>query len=143
MELKIKLLRQVPLPAYGRDGDAALDLRAGIEAPLTLQPGERAAIPSGVALAIPAGYVGLIFPRGGLGKQGLHLANLTGVVDSNYRGEIELNVINNGPTPITINPLDRIMQMAIMPVGTCVPTLVEELDATNRGEGRYGSSGVA
>ncbi len=142
MDLKIKLLRQVPLPAYGRAGDAALDLRAAIEAPITLAPNERAAIPSGVALAIPAGFVGLVFPRGGLGNQGLHLANATGVIDSNYRGEIGLNVMNNGTTPLTINPLDRIMQIAIMPVATCVPVAVEELDATNRGDGRYGSSGV-
>jgi dUTP pyrophosphatase len=142
MQLKIKLLRQVPLPAYGRAGDAALDLRAVLEAPLTLAPGERTEVPSGVAMAIPAGFVGLIFPRGGWGNKGLHLGNVTGVIDSNYRGEIMLNLVNNGPTTLTINPLDRVMQLAIMPVATCTPVAVTELDETNRGDGRYGSSGV-
>jgi dUTP pyrophosphatase len=142
MELKIKLLRQVPLPAYGRAGDAAMDLRAAIEAPIILAPGQRAAIPSGIAMAIPTGHVGLIFPRSGLGSQGLNLVNSTAVIDSNYRGEIGLNLVNNGPTPLTINPLDRVMQLAIMPVATCTPVAVGELDETNRGDGRYGSSGV-
>jgi dUTP pyrophosphatase len=142
MQLKIKLLREVPLPAYGRAGDAALDLRAVIDAPLTLAPGERAEVPSGVALAIPTGFVGLVFPRGGWGNKGLHLGNVTGVIDSNYRGEIMLNLINNGPASLTINPLDRVMQLAIMPVVACQPLAVTELDATHRGDGKYGSSGV-
>lgn len=143
MHLPIKLLRSVTLPSYGREGDAALDLRAALDVPLTLSPGERAAIPSGISMAIPSGYVGLIFSRSGLGLKGLHLFNSTGIIDSNYRGEIGMNVINDGSEPITINPGDRIMQMAIMPVATCIPVTVTELDETNRGEGRYGSSGVA
>lgn len=142
LTLPIKRLRNVPLPRYGREGDAALDLCSGLEAPLVLAPNERADIPTGVAMAIPAGHVGLIFPRSGLGSQGFNLRNSTGVIDSNYRGELVVRIINNGPAPLTINPNDRIVQMAIMPVATCAPTEVEDLDATNRNAAGFGSSGA-
>ncbi len=141
MDLRIKLLRNAVLPEYSRAGDAALDLRATMDAEVTLTPGGRAEIGSGVAVAIPAGHVGLVVPRSGTGKRGLHLANSTGVIDSNYRGEISLNVVNTGVERITIQPNDRIMQFLIMPVATCTVVQADELDETNRGTGGFGSSG--
>lgn len=141
MRLPLKKLRNVPTPAYAREGDAALDLRACVTAPVTLNPGERMEIASGIAVAIPSGHVGFLMPRGGLGSKGLTLVNTTGVIDSNYRGEIMMNVVNTGPNPITFAPHDRIMQLVIVPIAVCTVEEVDELDSTNRGEGRYGSSG--
>lgn len=141
MDLRIKLLRGAVLPQYSREGDAALDLRATMDAEITVAPGGRAEIGSGVAMAIPAGHVGVVVPRSGTGKRGLHLANATGVIDSNYRGEIMLNVVNTGVESMTIQPGDRIMQLLITPVATCTILQADELDETNRGTGGFGSSG--
>ena len=142
MQLNVKKLGlAVPTPAYGREGDAALDLRANIESPLTLQPGERADLGCGLAFAIPAGHVGLVVPRGGMGRKGLALRNTVGVIDSNYRGEVMMPLINNGAEAITLAPQERIMQLLVMPVATCTVNVVDDLDDTIRGEGRYGSSG--
>ncbi len=142
MQLHIKKMRDVPTPTYSREGDAALDMRACLDAPLVLDVGARAEIPSGVAFAIPHGYVGLLMPRGGLGIKGLTLANMTGVIDSNYRGEVMMNVVNTGTAPITIKPHDRIMQLVVAPIAVCQVVEVDVLDETNRGESRYTSSGV-
>ncbi|PIZ31191.1 MAG: dUTP diphosphatase [Alphaproteobacteria bacterium CG_4_10_14_0_8_um_filter_53_9] len=140
-ELKIQLLRDIPLPAYGRDGDAALDLCAVIEAPTTLAVGDRMWAGTGFNIAIPAGYVGLVLPRSGLGSRGLTFVNNTGAIDSNYRGEIKLHIINTGVEPLHISPLDKIAQLLIMPVATVTVTPVDSLDETVRGTDGFGSSG--
>lgn len=142
MKLQVKTLRNGVLPQYGRAGDAAFDLQAAIDQPLTLKPGERAKIGSGVAMAIPAGHVGLVFPRSGLGSRGLTLMNGTGVIDSNYRGEIFLTLVNTGVETFTINPLDRILQMTIIPVPALTIEAATELEETNRGASGFGSSGT-
>lgn len=144
MQLNVKVLNPaVPAPTYSRDGDAALDLRAATTEAITLAPGERAEIPSGLAFAIPVGHVGLLFPRGGLGTKGLNMCNTVGVIDSNYRGEVMQNMLNTGLNPITIQPLDRITQLVILPIAVCNVVQTENLDETNRGEARYTSSGTA
>jgi dUTP pyrophosphatase len=116
-------------------------MHACLEGPLTLAPNARAEIPSGVALAIPYGHVGLLMPRGGLGRKGLNLAHAMGVIDSNYRGEVMMNVVNTGLESLTIKPMDRILQLAILPIATCSIKEVSELDVTPRNDDRYGSSG--
>lgn len=129
------------VPTYAQPGDAGADLRAA--APVTLQPGERAVVGSGVAVAIPEGYVGLVTPRSGLAaRAGLSIVNSPGVIDSGYRGEIKVCLINLDPAePIHLEAGDRMAQLVIMPFVTAEFTPVAELDATVRGSGGYGSTG--
>lgn len=131
----------VPKNAY--QGDAGYDLCA-TEA-CTLKPFERALIPTGLAVAIPDGFAGLVVPRSGLAiKQGLSIVNAPGLIDSNYRGELKVIAINLDPQqPITISVGDRIAQLVIVQVGQVTFNLVEELDASERGTGGFGSSGVS
>lgn len=131
------------LPRYATSGAAAMDLSACLDDPLTLAPGERALIPTGIAMAIPPQHVGLLFARSGLAiKEGLALSNGVGVIDSDYRGQVQVGIINLGDQPRTIQHGQRIAQLAIMPVTLVRPTEVEELDDTGRGTGGLGSTGL-
>lgn len=143
-ELKMKKLRpDAVLPTRGSAGAAGLDLYACLEAPVTLQPGALERIPTGIAIALPGpDTVGLIFGRSGLGvKHGITLSNSVGVIDSDYRGELQVGLCNVGSEPYTIQPGERFAQLVVMPVFTPIPVEVQELDGTDRGEGGFGSTG--
>lgn len=131
------------VPEYKHDGDAGADLRANIDGPLTIQPGESAWVPTGVRMAIPEGHVGLQFPRSGLGcNHGLCLANGVGVIDSGYRGEVRAKLLNLGADQFTVNPGDRICQLVIVPYTKARFCTVNELGESDRGTDGYGSTGV-
>jgi dUTP pyrophosphatase len=133
----------VPVPSYARDGDAGADLVSTTHA--VLQPGERALLPTGIAVAIPLGYAGFIHPRSGLAlRSGLGLVNAPGTIDSGYRGEIKVIVINHDPSePIRISRGDRIAQLVIQRVEQAQFDVVDELPDSERGDGGHGSTGVA
>ena len=132
------------LPRYATAGAAAMDLSACLlEEPVTLEPGQRAMIPTGIAVALPALHVGLVFARSGLAtKQGIALANGVGVIDSDYRGEVKVALINLSSEPVTIQHGERIAQLAVMPVVQVTPMEVDDLDETDRGAGGFGSTGL-
>lgn len=133
---------RVALPVPATAGSAGLDLSACIDAPVTLQPGEIRMIPSGLAAEIPSGYVGLVFGRSGLGtKFGVTLANSVGVIDSDYRGELRVSLINRGSAPYTVEQGERIAQLVIMPYAAVTPVEAESLEETERGERGFGSTG--
>lgn len=133
---------EVPQPEYATAGAAAFDLRAAIKETLTLMPGERYPVPTGLAMAIPQGYEGQLRPRSGSAKKnGLGMVNSPGTIDSDYRGEVHALLINLGRDPITIEPLDRIGQMVISPVIQAQFEWATELDETVRGAGGFGSTG--
>lgn len=134
----------IPLPTYATSGSAALDLRACLEEPKTIQPGETVLIPSGLAISIhDPGLVALLVPRSGLGiKHGIVLANTVGVIDSDYQGEIGIGIVNRGAAPYTIEPGERVCQMMFIPVTQVALELVEEFSKeTERGAGGFGSTG--
>ena len=143
--LKIKKLYpnvQLPTPAYATSGSAGIDLHVvGIPAAEIVEPRQTMIVNTGIAVSIPEGYVGLIMPRSGLGTKGLVLGNLTGVIDSDYRGEIILQLWNRSNTPILIKILDRVAQMLIVPVAQPTIEVVDELDTTERGDKGFGSTG--
>ncbi len=142
MQIPIKRLREVLPPAYATEGAAAADLRAAIDEPVTIAPGETALIPTGIAVAVPENYVALVFARSGLAiKQGLSMANGVGVIDSDYRGEIRVGVYNHGHAPYAVQPGERIAQMAIVPFVRAEFCETDELPPTARGEGGFGSTG--
>lgn len=132
----------VELPAYAYEGDAGLDLTSAES--LTLEPFERRLIATGIAIALPDGYAGFVQPRSGLAiKQGLSIVNTPGLIDARYRGELKVIAINLDPqTPIHIHRGDRIAQLVIQAVPTVSLVEVQELSATERGSGGFGSSGV-
>ena len=133
----------VSVPAYAYPGDAGMDLRA-IEH-VELKPFERALVATGLAIAIPEGYAGFVQPRSGLAiKQGVTVLNTPGLIDSHYRGELKVALINLDPhAAFEVNPGDRIAQLVIQKVENVALSVVDSLDATERGEGGFGSSGVA
>lgn len=134
----------LPLPAYETAGAAGLDLRAAIMAPLTLAPGERALIPTGLAMQLPGGFEGQVRPRSGLAlRHGVTVLNAPGTVDSDYRGEVSVVLINHGQEPFSIQRGDRIAQFVIAPVTQAELLEVSTLDATARGAGGYGSTGIS
>ena len=147
MKLQIKALsdkigRDIPLPYYATAGAAAMDLHACIDEAVTIPAGGRALIPTGIAVAIPAGHVGILAVRSSMGiKHGVTLANGIGVIDSDYRGPLGVGLFNTNAQPYTVQPCDRIAQLMIVPVVCPEPELVEELDSTERGEGGFGSTG--
>ena len=133
----------VPLPAYHTERAAGLDLSAALDKPVRLEPGARALIPTGLALAIPDGYEGQVRPRSGLAlKFGISVVNTPGTIDADYRGMVQVCLINLGQEPYVIEPLSRIAQLVICPVIQAELELVSELDDTARGAGGYGSTGV-
>ncbi len=133
------------LPHYATPGAAGLDLRACLDAPLTLNPGETRLIPTGFAIHLAdPGYAAMILPRSGLGhKHGVVLGNLVGLIDSDYQGELMVSVWNRGQEAFTIAPLERIAQMVIVPVVQAKFRLVQEFAQSQRGTGGFGSTGKA
>ena len=143
-KLKIKKLREnAKIPFRATPGSAGMDLCACIDSAITLAGGEKAVIPTGIAIELPGPELGaFIFARSGLAiKHGIGLLNSVGVVDSDYRGEVCVGVINQLSEPYTIEPGERIAQMVIMPVSLIEPVEVDELDETERGAGGFGSTG--
>ena len=137
-----KLNEKAILPTYGTNEAAGADLYACLEDPITVQPGENAWIPTGLAMEIPKGCAGLIYARSGLAcKRGLAPANKVGVIDSDYRGPVTVVLHNHGKEPQTVTHGERIAQMVITPVLTPVYELTEDLSDTDRGQGGFGSTG--
>jgi len=131
------------MPAYATPGAAGLDLRACLDAPLTLRPGETHLVPTGIAihLADPA-LAAMILPRSGLGhKHGIVLGNLVGLIDSDYQGQIFVSTWNRGREPFVLNPLERLAQLVVVPVVQVAFNVVEEFSASERGAGGFGSTG--
>lgn len=143
-QVAIKKLRDnAILPTYGSAFAAGADLYACLDAPVTLQPGETAFIPTGLAMEIPAGFAGLVYARSGLAsKRGLAPANKVGVIDSDYRGECTVALLNHSAVPQTIEPGDRIAQLVITPFLQVSFQEVSDLTDTQRGAGGFGSTGV-
>jgi dUTP pyrophosphatase len=133
------------LPAYATPGSAGLDLRACLDAPLVLLPGQTALIATGLSVHIAdAGLAAMLLPRSGLGhKHGIVLGNLVGLIDSDYQGPLMVSCWNRSATPFTIEPMERIAQMVIVPVVQAVFRRVDEFDGSTRGDGGFGSTGRA
>jgi dUTP pyrophosphatase len=132
------------LPAYATPGSAGLDLRAALDAPLTLAPGQTHLVPTGLAIHIadPA-YAALILPRSGLGhKHGIVLGNLVGLIDSDYQGQLMVSTWNRGQTPFTLEPMERLAQLVIVPVMQVQFNVVDDFAASARGAGGFGSTGL-
>ena len=131
------------LPQYSTAGAAGLDLRACVEKPLELAPGAAELVPSGIAIHLAdPGLAAVVLPRSGLGhKHGIVLGNLVGLIDSDYQGEVMVSVWNRSKEPFTINPLDRIAQLVVVPVVQVKLNVVEEFAASRRGAGGFGSTG--
>jgi dUTP pyrophosphatase len=129
------------VPRHAHEGDAGADLYA--REPVTLSPGERRLVPTGVAVAIPAGHVGLVTPRSGLAvRSGIGIVNTPGIVDSGYRGELAVLLINHGDQPVAIERGDRIAQLVVVAVASIEFQEVDELGDTTRGAGGFGSTGT-
>ena len=133
---------ELPAPAYAKPGDAGADLRSRID--FELEPGERALVPTGVAIALPEGYVGLVHPRSGLAtKNGITIVNAPGTVDSGYRGELMVTLLNTDKTKsFHVQRGDRIAQLVIQKYEHATFTVVDELEQTERGSSGFGSSGI-
>jgi dUTP pyrophosphatase len=131
------------LPAYATAGAAGLDLRACIDAPITLRPGSTELLPTGLAIHIgDPGYAAVILPRSGLGhKHGIVLGNLVGLIDSDYQGQLMVSCWNRGQSEFTVQPFERIAQLVILPVAHAAFDVVDEFEATHRGEAGFGSTG--
>ena len=143
IEVRILCDTSNPLPAYETADSAGMDLRAHLDDSIVLAPGERILIPTGLRLEIPPGYEGQVRPRSGLAlKRGLTVLNAPGTIDADYRGELKVLVVNLGAEPIEISRGMRIAQLVISPVAQAEISVVEDLDATERGTGGFGSTGV-
>lgn len=146
-EVRVRVARvpgaeDLPLPAPATPGAAGLDLRAAVDGELVIEPGARALVPTGLRVAIPEGYEGQVRPRSGLAwRHGLTLPNTPGTIDCDYRGEVRVILLNTGREPVTVRRGDRIAQLVIGPVVRARFEEVAELDATERGERGFGSSG--
>ena len=144
MQVKYKLLDpRAKAPAYATPGAAAADLCAVLDAPLTLEPGQRAMVPTGLAIELPGpDCVALVYARSGLAiKQGVTLSNCVGVIDSDYRGEIKVGLVNLGAAPVTLSPGERVAQLCIAPVWQANFAPADELSDSQRGAGGFGSTG--
>ena len=141
--IRVPVLRvdaDLPLPAYARPDDAGLDLHAAEV--VTLAPGERALVPTGIAVAIPAGFAGFVLPRSGLAlRHGVTVLNTPGLIDAGYRGEVKVLLVNHGHEAVTLSRGDRIAQLVVQRVERVVLTPVAELPASGRGAGGFGSTG--
>jgi dUTP pyrophosphatase len=131
------------LPRYGTSGAAGLDLRACLEAPIELKPGDSQLVPSGIAIHIgDPGFAAIVLPRSGLGaRHGIVLGNLVGLIDSDYQGQVFVSVWNRSSTAFTIQPMDRIAQLVVVPVQQVEFNLVEDFQSSSRGAGGFGSTG--
>jgi dUTP pyrophosphatase len=146
-DLRIQVARvgpvAVPLPRYETDGAAGMDLRAALEAPVEVPPLGRVTVPTGLMFAIPGSFEGQVRPRSGLAaRTGLTVLNAPGTVDSDYRGEVKVLLVNLSDAPVTISPLERVAQLVIAPVARAELVLVEVVSATARGAGGLGSTGM-
>lgn len=145
-ELKVKVLDERvrdQLPSYATSGSAGLDIRACIDAPVTLQPGETKLIPSGLAIHLKdPGLAAVLIPRSGLGhKHGVVLGNLVGLIDSDYQGQVQVSLWNRGGEAFVVNPMERIAQMVVVPVVQVKLDVVDSFDESERGAGGFGSTG--
>ena len=148
MKIDVKILDSRmadQLPTYATPGSAGLDLRACLDAPLILEPNAWQLVPTGLSVFIKdPGYAALILPRSGLGhKHGIVLGNLVGLIDSDYQGQLMVSAWNRSPVAFTLNPMERLAQLVIVPVVQAQFNVVTEFVATERGEGGYGSTGKA
>ncbi len=147
MSIEVPVLRlphgaDLPLPAYATPGSAGLDLMAAIDEPIILPPMARAAVPTGLAVALPVGYEAQVRPRSGLAlKSGVTVLNSPGTIDADYRGEIKVILINLGAEPVTIERGSRIAQMVVAPVVALIWQPAESLEDSSRGAGGFGSTG--
>jgi len=146
MKIDVKILdprMRDQLQNYATSGSAGLDLRACIDTPLLISPGETHLIPTGLSLYIAnPGFAGMILPRSGLGhKNGIVLGNLVGLIDADYQGPLMVSTWNRGQQPFTINPLDRLAQLVIVPIQQVEFNVVDEFPSTDRGAGGFGSTG--
>lgn len=140
---KLPHAADLPLPSYESEYAAGMDLRAALAEPVTLAPGKRALVPTGLKMALPKGYEAQVRPRSGLAyRNGITMLNTPGTIDADYRGELKVLAINLGDEPFEITHGDRIAQMVIAPVIQPDVNEVEELPETERGEGGFGSTGV-
>lgn len=142
--LRVQILRPglARAPSYATEGAAGLDLSAALEAPMTLAPGARAAVPTGIAIALPRGHEGQVRPRSGLAaKHGVTVVNAPGTIDEDYRGEVQVLLVNLGAEAHVIAPGDRIAQLVVAPVTRVTVELAAELDETARAGGGFGSTG--
>lgn len=141
--LDSRIGNDIPFPAYATDGSAGLDLRACLQQPLTLQPGQAELIPTGLSVHIAdPSLAAMILPRSGLGhKHGIVLGNLVGLIDSDYQGELMVSCWNRGSAEFTVNVGERIAQMVLVPVVQADFEVVSEFDTSDRGEGGFGSTG--
>jgi len=131
------------LPALASEGSAGFDLPAAVDASVVLEPGDRGVVPTGLILEIPRGWEGQVRPRSGLAlRWGLSLVNSPGTIDSDYRGEVKVLLINLGAEPVTVNRGDRIAQVIFAPVASVRLEVVDRIEKTDRGSGGFGSSGV-
>lgn len=148
MQVNVLIKRQpgtgdIPLPTYESAQAAGMDLRAAVTEPVTLAPGERAAVPTGIAIALPPGYEAQVRPRSGLArKAGISMVNSPGTIDADYRGEVMVLLINLGQEPFTVSRGDRIAQMVVAPVLQATWQEVESLEETPRGTGGFGHTGT-
>jgi dUTP pyrophosphatase len=147
--LKVRILDErignsIPLPAYATDGSAGLDLRACLDEPLLLEPGQAHLVPTGLAIHLDdPGLAAVLLPRSGLGhKHGVVLGNLVGLIDSDYQGQVMVSTWNRGSHPYTIQPGERIAQMVIVPVVQAALEIVDSFEESERGAGGFGSSGT-
>ena len=148
MKIDVKILdprMAQQLPAYATPGSAGLDLRACLDMPLKLEPNAWQLVPTGIAIYLrDPGYAALILPRSGLGhKHGIVLGNLVGLIDSDYQGQLMVSAWNRSSVAFTIEPLERLAQLVIVPVIQAQFNVVEEFEASERGENGYGSTGTA
>jgi dUTP pyrophosphatase len=146
MKLDLKILdarMRDQLPAYATTGSAGLDLRACLDEPLTLKPGETALVPTGLAIHVgDPGYAAMILPRSGLGhKHGIVLGNLVGLIDSDYQGQLMISTWNRGETTFVLNPMERLAQLVIVPVVQAKFNIVDDFETSVRGAGGFGSTG--
>jgi dUTP pyrophosphatase len=145
-DIRISIARvgpvEVPLPRYQSAGASGMDLHAALEKALVIEPLARALVPTGLVFAIPAHFEGQIRPRSGLAARlGITVLNAPGTVDSDFRGEVQVLLVNLSAAPVTIEPLERIAQMVFAPVARAELVPSGEIDATRRGQGGYGSTG--
>jgi dUTP pyrophosphatase len=146
MKLDLKILdarMRDQLPAYATTGSAGLDLRACLDEPLTLKPGDTALVPTGLAIHVgDPGYAALILPRSGLGhKHGIVLGNLVGLIDSDYQGQLMISTWNRGESTFVLNPMERLAQLVIVPVVQAEFNIVDDFETSERGDGGFGSTG--
>ncbi|MEM7765583.1 MAG: dUTP diphosphatase [Pseudomonadota bacterium] len=146
--LQVKVLdprvgKDIPLPAYATDGSAGMDVRACIDGPMIVDPGTTHLIPTGLAIYVEdPGYAAILLPRSGLGhKHGMVLGNLTGLIDSDYQGQLYVSMWNRGSVPYTIDTGERIAQLVVVPVAQVDLQVVNDFQATERGAGGFGHSG--